>query len=175
MPILPVPAGVDVADLVQQLWSRVADLDRLTPAVVVRGPFPIAFDTPNLETGVELFTPTPGDLLLTGSTAIVTEGFGPPAGAYGWSFGAWTTTGSNPTGTYWANYWSGLDLDTAANADYAYPSGGAGSYYPSGIYYPQIIARFESSAPFCARLETGGNTPDQGAADLYVVTATPTP
>jgi hypothetical protein len=33
-------------------------------AARVLGPFPFAFDTPNLNDGVEFYTPTPGDILL---------------------------------------------------------------------------------------------------------------
>ena len=167
-------------------------------AAVVRGPFSFAYDTPNLNAGVAFYTPTVGDILLDAWVEVTTAWDGTtPLGdvgafnpdAYGWfanCAGPLDMTKADSTVI------GGLDgnvdlmqlsgLNDLGSVPYVNQVSGAGPSLevispPDGFRY--CPARFTSANPLKVVVSqdgtAGGTAPgaSQGAAKIYIVTATP--
>lgn len=165
-------------------------------AAIIRA-FPFTFDTPDLVTGHEIFTPTVGDVLLDAWIEVKTAWNGTTPKA---DVGPYT---SSANGIFYAQ----IDAVDLRYVDWAYPAGGinadpltaqnanvssslstqfldlavsnaiaAGSGIPK---FPRWQARFISDDPWKIVVSSDGSRvgadpgATQGAAVLYLVTATP--
>lgn len=151
-------------------------------AAIVRA-LPFAFDTANLTTGHTLYVPTPGDVLLDAWISVTTAwngttpsgdiGFftlaGPPTGLFVAASGVAPEDMTNVDVTT-----LGMLSDLGDNTDLALSSVGT-----AGLNIRVVPAKFVTNAPLQVVVSQtgipGGADPgaSQGAAVLYLVTATP--
>lgn len=152
---------------------------------VVRA-FPFSFDTPDILTGAALYTPTIGDILLWAWIMVTTAWDGTtPLGMYGQFLGT-------KYGIGWAAWSAPYDMTQAAQSptttndstfpaadgmNVSVPNTNAAAFY--GDRDEIVLGRFESANPVeIVVSQDGTNTgadpgSTQGAAVLYLVTATP--
>lgn len=135
-------------------------------AVILRGPFAVTFATAGLNAGVDVYTPTPGDLLI-GIGVVVTVGFNGTTPLLDLACGQ--TSGG--TGIF-ANQEEGLAQDVSA------PSATVGSA-PITSNYSLYYAVFATDDPLQVWVSEDGTLDGTatgstaGALELYIVTATP--
>lgn len=155
-------------------------------AARVLGPFPFAFDTPNIEDGVTIWTPAVGDILLDAWISVLTAFDGStPMGDIG------TFTEGQAFGMLASNN-AAADLSSAdvssGGLDRAILSQGGGDV--NGVYqvtlaeityssYRQLPGKFVAAAPVKVVVsqdgEIGGDSVggSAGAGAVYLIVATP--
>lgn len=146
---------------------------------VVRA-FPFEFDTPNLLTGTEVFTPEVGDVLLDFWFEIATPWNGTTPTADVGMF-------NGETNGFLINTGVAFDLSTDADADYGgylQGQGLGGQLAINGLNFPdgpayRTIMRFTEANPVKLVVSQNGHNnganpgSTAGAATLYLITATP--
>ena len=149
-------------------------------ASIMRGPFSFAYDTPGLTTGVEVYAPSDGEILLFAFPVVDTlwNGTTPQL-----DVGTFVGTTSGFTASVFplvANYPIKLD-----DASVVQVSVGDGVYPVMSTYETYIATEYEQTYVFDGTetlkvvvsqdATSGGADPGatQGAARLYIVTATP--
>jgi len=148
------------------------------PAPVVRK-FPFAFNTPNLLTGVEIYTPTVGDILLDAWLQIDTswDGTSPM-----FDFGSFV--GGNPGfyggGNVPMNVGSGQDSDPGTGFKIGHANNDLLIQDVPGLANQRIVPGIFTTADPLKVVVSQNGTPTgddpggtQGAAILYIVTVTP--
>jgi hypothetical protein len=158
-------------------WTQARDIE---DDLMVRK-FPFTFDTPNLLTGAVLYTPTPGDILLNGwievntawdgTTPTADFGYADGASAYGWlgdlAFGFCDMTQTEVTrhGLVTGQYPRPSGLDAHQNGVHARFVPGRLTGDPISVWVSQ-----DGENGFGPGVDPAST---QGAAVLYLVTATP--